>query len=80
VRVVTAPDPTAKRAGTIVYIVVLTPITLLLAIVTLLLLLALVTDPAGSAPQIPAILIGLVMTTAGGLSIYFKLRRLVRGG
>jgi LPXTG-motif cell wall-anchored protein len=58
----------------------LIPVTLALAVVTLLLLLGLMTDPTGSAPQIPVILLGLVMTAAGGLSVYRRLRRLVRGG
>lgn len=72
----TPRQASARRAITIVHVVLLAPITLLLAVVTLLLLAGLATDPSGFTAQIPAILVGLAMTVAGSLVIYRKLRRL----
>ena len=88
-RVVTAPErapvagrsrlASARRAGAIVYLAVFVPVVLALAVVTVLLLAGLITDPADFAHQLPVILIGLVMTTAGGVHIHRRLRRLLHG-
>jgi hypothetical protein len=69
----------AQRAGTIVYLVLLVPATLLLAVVTLLLVVGLILDFGEFAHQIPVILLSLMCTAGGGLSTHLNLRRLIRG-
>lgn len=70
----------ARRAGLIVYLVVLVPTALALAVVTMLLLLGLITDPVEFKRSIPVILLGLVMTAGGVVYIRRILLHLIRGG
>ncbi len=74
------PQPTrAGRAATILFLVLVVPTTLLLAVVTMLLVVGLMTDPTGFKGQIPAMVIGLVMSVGGGILSYRSVRRLARG-